>query len=211
MSNILIPVSMFSPWLWMKQRQNLLLKARTKNELRCECLSMLPWLSQRITSLGCNEFIFFALISFFLSALCFSTGIHFPCLFSDFSILLLLLPHIGLIRLSLPSLPFNYSCPFLWIPFFSSHPHSFPFPASVQSVGNSFSLCPCPDQPYPYLYFFFTSQMMTPPYFSLILGFLSCTFGFCHILSSSFPYCFIAARFFRLFIDQLRLIFSTSL
>lgn len=154
MSNILMPVSMFSPWLWMKQRQNLLLKARTKNELRCEWLSMLPWLSQRITSLGCNEFIFFALISFFLSALCFSTGIHFPCLFSDFSILLLLLPHIGLIRLSLPSLPFNHSCPFLWIPFFSSHPHSFPFPASVQSVGNSFSLCPCPDQPYPYLYFF---------------------------------------------------------
>lgn len=58
---------------------------------------------------------------------------------------------------------------------------------------------------------FFASQMITHPYFSLILGFLSCTFGFCHILSSSFLYCFIAGRFCRLFIDQLSLIFSSSL
>lgn len=48
--------------------------------------------------------------------------------------------------------------------------------------------------------------MMAPPYFSLILGFLSCTFGFYQILSSSFLYCIIAGRFCRLFIDQLSLL-----
>lgn len=97
--------------------------------------------------------------------------------------------------------------PVLWIPAFSSsHPHNFSLASvcwkSFLTLLMSWSILSPP-------IVFFTSQMMTPPYFSLILGFLSHTsFGFCHILSSSFLYCFIAGR---LFIDQLSLTFSTSM
>lgn len=57
------------------------------------------------------NFFFFAPISLFLSALlCLSAGNYCSCLFSSFSILLLL-SRIGFLRLSLLTLHFNHSCP----------------------------------------------------------------------------------------------------
>lgn len=209
MCHIVTTVLIFSVGLWMKQKQNLLSKARTNNELGCECLSVCQSLEIPKGShlLGFNYFFFLCThfsVSFSSSQPFWQTGSSFPCLFStqisqfyfsslpafalsgllhwDSSVQQFLSLSLNTCLLLLPSPHLLFSR--LQSSLFEIPPQ---FPHVLVNLMPSYIA-------------FFTSQTVTPPYSSLILGFLSCsTFWFCHTLCSPLPYCFIAGRFCRLY------------